>query len=75
MQESAVKVSNVLYRNVEGTTPTKEAIKFECSESVGCDGIVLQNIHLMMNSGGTPTAHCQNVTGTARGTVFPTACF
>lgn len=74
-QETAVKVSNVLYRNVEGTTPTKEAIKFECSESVGCEGIVLQNIHLMMNSGNTPTAHCQNVTGTAKGTVFPAACF
>lgn len=74
-QDSAVKVSNVFYRNVEGTTPTKEAIKFECSESVGCQGIVLQNIHLVMNSGGTPTAQCENVAGSTRGTVFPAACF
>lgn len=34
LQESAVQVSNVVYKNVKGTSASDAAIDFECSKSV-----------------------------------------
>jgi polygalacturonase len=47
-----VDVSNVVFRNIRGTTVTKEAIKLDCSGSVPCRDITLQNIDLRMMEGG-----------------------
>jgi polygalacturonase len=49
---AAVDVSNVVFRNIRGTTVTKEAIKLDCSGSVPCRDITLQNIDLRMMEGG-----------------------
>ncbi|WZY83491.1 hypothetical protein YC2023_029875 [Brassica napus] len=46
-QKSAVQVSNVLYKNIHGTSSSPEAIKFVCSKSIPCQGISLQNVELV----------------------------
>jgi hypothetical protein len=45
-QKPAVQVSNVVFKNIRGTTITKDAIKMNCSKNVPCQDITLQNIDL-----------------------------
>ncbi|XP_057982118.1 polygalacturonase-like [Malania oleifera] len=71
-QASAVKVKNVLYQNINGTSASEVAISFKCSKSIPCEGIVLQNISLKREGEGTPTkALCNNVEFTEKGIVSP----
>ncbi|KAI4383000.1 hypothetical protein MLD38_008886 [Melastoma candidum] len=48
-QASAVKVSDVVYRNIRGTSATKVAINFDCSKTHPCTGILLQDIDLSLS--------------------------
>lgn len=52
MQKSAVQVENVIYRNIKGTSASKVAINFNCSESVPCKNLVLQNVKLTAHQKG-----------------------
>ncbi|OEL16145.1 Polygalacturonase [Dichanthelium oligosanthes] len=74
-QGSAVEVSNVVFKNIRGTTITKDAIKLNCSKNVPCHGITLQNIDLKMEGGkGDAESTCQNANWTKSGTVLPQPC-
>lgn len=74
-QRSAVEVSNVVFKNVRGTTATKVAIKLNCSMSVPCHGITLQNIDLRMHGGmGNTVSTCQNAKWRKYGNVRPQPC-
>ncbi|WVZ56019.1 hypothetical protein U9M48_006606, partial [Paspalum notatum var. saurae] len=46
-QESAVGVRNVRYINIHGTSASKAAINFICSEALPCDGILMRDIYLV----------------------------
>ncbi|GMH04416.1 hypothetical protein Nepgr_006255 [Nepenthes gracilis] len=70
-QKSAVKVSNVRYQNIKGTSSTKMAIKFDCSQSFPCQEIVLQNVNLAHEGGGAAAADCQHVKLMDKGHVSP----
>ncbi|KAK4839940.1 hypothetical protein QYF36_026117 [Acer negundo] len=71
-QSSAVQVKNVVYQNIKGTTASKVAVKFDCSENYPCQGIVLQNINLQAEeSGESVEASCNNVQETQIGVVTP----
>lgn len=74
-QTSAVRVSEVSYSNIVGTSATKQAIRFACSESVPCQNIILQNIYLTLTSGESATSFCENVMGFSLGSVTPPPCF
>ncbi|XP_010554840.1 PREDICTED: polygalacturonase ADPG2-like [Tarenaya hassleriana] len=65
-QKSAVQVRNVVYRNIKGTSASGMAIKFDCSKSYPCKGIVLQNVNLQ---GGKAT--CSNAQVMGQGSVSP----
>ncbi|BFG42913.1 hypothetical protein CerSpe_291870 [Prunus speciosa] len=65
-QRSAVQVKNVLYQNIRGTSASTDAITFNCSQSVPCQGIVLQNIQLQNGR-----AKCNNVKPAYKGAVSP----
>ncbi|KAK8554267.1 hypothetical protein V6N12_031233 [Hibiscus sabdariffa] len=39
---SAVQVKNVVYTNIKGTSASEVAIKFDCSKTHPCQGILLQ---------------------------------
>jgi polygalacturonase len=73
---AAVDVSNVVFRNIRGTTVTKEAIKLDCSNNVPCHDITLQNIDLRMEGGGKGVAEsvCENAKWRKYGTVLPPPC-
>lgn len=76
-QGSAVEVSNVVFKNIRGTTVTKDAIKLNCSRNVPCHGITLQNISLKMQGGNGKDAAvstCQNARWRKSGTVLPQPC-
>ncbi|CAA2967915.1 polygalacturonase QRT2 [Olea europaea subsp. europaea] len=60
-QKSAVQVKNVVYKNIRGTSASEVAMKFDCSRTVPCKGIVLQNVHLTGKAGGNAKAKCRNL--------------
>ncbi|XAR69456.1 Polygalacturonase [Bertholletia excelsa] len=70
-QKSAVQVKNVLYQNIKGTSASDVAVKFDCSKSFPCQGIVLQNVHLQRGGGATVKAQCDNVKFSEKGIVSP----
>ncbi|GLJ53503.1 hypothetical protein SUGI_1141540 [Cryptomeria japonica] len=74
-QTSAVRVSEVGYFNIRGTSATEQAIRFACSESVPCENIILQNIYLTLTSGDSATSFCENAMGFSLGFVTPPPCF
>ena len=74
-QDSAVKLSNIVYQNIRGTSASEVAIKFDCSKTVPCKGIYLQDVILTPEDhggGGSSTiATCENVRYVHRGKFFP----
>lgn len=70
-QSSAVKVKDVVYKNINGTSASEVAIKFDCSKTHPCQEILLQNVKLQEQGDRTAKAICNNVKLTEKGTVFP----
>ncbi|KAI3525120.1 hypothetical protein L2E82_02451 [Cichorium intybus] len=72
----AVNVKNVSFVNIGGTSATKEAIRFACSDVSPCEGVYLENIHLVSAfQGTTTTSFCWEARGTSSGTVYPPPCY
>ncbi|KAL9261999.1 Polygalacturonase-like protein [Drosera capensis] len=69
-KESAVLVSHVYYRNIKGTSRTKSAIIFNCSDNVPCHSILLQDI-MLSHDGFKAEADCRNVQLVNKGIVSP----
>ncbi|KAG6690826.1 hypothetical protein I3842_10G032100 [Carya illinoinensis] len=71
-QDSAVQVENVIYENIQGTSASDVAIKFDCSKSFPCRGVLLQNINLESGGEGKiAKALCRNVKLADKGIVSP----
>ncbi|KAG8489327.1 hypothetical protein CXB51_017418 [Gossypium anomalum] len=73
-QVSAVRVSNVLYKNIRGTSASRVAMKFDCSKSFPCRGIFLQDVALRPQEEeheDIAKASCSNVRLSYRGNVSP----
>ncbi|KAK4343890.1 hypothetical protein RND71_036984 [Anisodus tanguticus] len=72
-QTSGVKISQVTYKNIQGTSTTQVAMKFDCSPSNPCKGIQIQDIKLThMNK--KAKSFCNNVQGTEKGVILPDSC-
>ncbi|KAF3673493.1 Eukaryotic translation initiation factor 3 subunit H [Capsicum annuum] len=71
-QTSAVEISEVLYRNVTGTSKSQKAMKFACSDTVPCRDITLDNVNLVARD-GTAEVYCNSATGVIAGYVHPEA--
>ncbi|KAF3597040.1 hypothetical protein DY000_02023561 [Brassica cretica] len=71
-QTSAVKISQIMYRNITGTTKSEKAIKFACSDSVPCSHIVLNNVNLE-GKDGQVEAYCNSAEGFGYGVIHPSA--
>lgn len=75
MQSSAVQVKNVLYKNIEGTSASEVAVKFDCSKSYPCEGIVLQDVNLRREvEDEAAKAECNNVDDLAQTGVVSPRC-
>ncbi|XP_023531798.1 polygalacturonase-like [Cucurbita pepo subsp. pepo] len=74
-QASGVKISNVTYQDIHGTSATQIAVKFDCSPTNPCVQIRLEDINLTSRKNQTAQAVCSHVEGIATGLVEPTSCF
>ncbi|CAN8304935.1 unnamed protein product [Cochlearia groenlandica] len=73
--DSHIKISNVTFKNVWGTSTNKVAVSLQCSKSFPCKDIQLTDINLTHKGrGGPATALCENAHGYARGKMAPPSC-
>ncbi|XP_072979357.1 polygalacturonase QRT2-like [Typha angustifolia] len=70
-QKSAVAISNVLYKNIKGISASETAVRLNCSRTVGCKDVELQNIDLFWEDGDHTYASCNNVQWTGVGRISP----
>ncbi|XP_058099864.1 probable polygalacturonase At1g80170 [Magnolia sinica] len=71
-QTSAVKVSNITYNRIFGTSQRSNAINFACSKTVACTNIFMSNIGIdSIGDNELTTSFCQNAYGIIRGQVIP----
>uniref|UniRef100_A0A0D9WWQ7 endo-polygalacturonase n=1 Tax=Leersia perrieri TaxID=77586 RepID=A0A0D9WWQ7_9ORYZ len=74
-QKSAVEVSDVLFKNIRGTSASEEAITLHCSSSVPCHGITLENVKITVKGGSSDAkSTCQNAEWKKSGSVSPQPC-
>ncbi|XP_059625329.1 exopolygalacturonase clone GBGE184-like [Cornus florida] len=78
---SNVKISNVHYKNIRGTTVSNVAVALNCSEAVPCEGVELVDIDLKssgisekIESQSTISGLCSNAKATFSGKQNPSAC-
>ncbi|CBI28390.3 unnamed protein product, partial [Vitis vinifera] len=59
---SRIKLSNVSFRNIRGTTSTQVAVKLLCSQGVPCQDVELGDINLKYNGKEGPAmSQCKNI--------------
>ncbi|XP_074293837.1 polygalacturonase-like [Silene latifolia] len=73
-QESGIKISNVTYKEIRGTSSTEVAMTFNCSTLSPCSGIKLENVNITFLDQEAQST-CNNVQGQAIGMVQPKSCF
>ncbi|XP_028759742.1 probable polygalacturonase At3g15720 [Neltuma alba] len=70
----AVKVSDVTFRNFQGTAASENAIQLLCDRVIGCTNIVLDQIHITSSvPGKTADASCLNAHGKSSPSNVPQA--
>ncbi|KAL0341388.1 UNVERIFIED_CONTAM: Polygalacturonase [Sesamum radiatum] len=72
-QVSGVKISDVSYQDIQGTSATQVAVKFDCSKTSPCQGIRLENVKLSYKNQAAE-ASCSNAAGTTAGVIQPSSC-
>ncbi|GAA0164076.1 hypothetical protein LIER_19795 [Lithospermum erythrorhizon] len=71
-QTTALEISQIMYKNISGTSKSKEAIKFACSDYVPCNQIILNNVNLERED-GSAEVFCNSAKGIIHGYVNPSA--
>ncbi|XP_050261315.1 exopolygalacturonase-like [Quercus robur] len=75
MAPSRVKISDIYFKNIRGTSSSKVAVALECSKGMPCQNIYLENVHLDLSSGEKhATSTCKNVRAKYIGTQLPPPC-
>ncbi|OAY45590.1 polygalacturonase [Manihot esculenta] len=72
-QGSGIKVSDVAYHGIWGSSATPVAVKFDCSRKSPCTGIYLGDVNLTYRNQPSE-ASCKNADGVAIGFVQPSSC-
>ena len=65
-----VQISDVMYKNITGTSATKEVINLTCSKNFPCEGIKMENVNLNYGNNGAQSV-CKNVKGLRANSVKP----
>ncbi|XP_062150086.1 polygalacturonase-like [Alnus glutinosa] len=72
-QGSGVKISDVTYQDIHGSSATQVAVKFDCSSRNPCSKIKLENVKLTYQNQAAKSS-CNHAAGAASGVVQPTSC-
>ncbi|KAL5055277.1 hypothetical protein RYX36_035959 [Vicia faba] len=72
-QASGIKISDVTYQDIHGTSATQVAVKFDCSSKYPCSGIKLEDVKLTYKN-QVAEASCNHAGGAALGLVLPESC-
>ncbi|CAI8617445.1 unnamed protein product [Vicia faba] len=72
-QASGIKISDVTYQDIHGTSATQVAVKFDCSSKYPCNGIKLKDVKLTYKN-HVAEASCNHAGGAALGLVQPESC-
>ncbi|KAI3675163.1 hypothetical protein L1987_84748 [Smallanthus sonchifolius] len=70
---SKVKISNVSFRKIRGTSSAKVAVKLVCSSLAPCESVEVADINLTFN-GGQATSECTNARPKVTGQNVPGVC-
>ncbi|KAB1671171.1 hypothetical protein [Gossypium barbadense] len=73
-EESKVKLSNISFKNIRGTSALPEAVKFICSGSSPCQNVELADIDIKHTGPEPATSQCLNVKPKTSGKLNPTPC-
>ncbi|XP_038886976.1 exopolygalacturonase isoform X1 [Benincasa hispida] len=72
---SLVKLSDIYFKNIRGTSSSKVAVALECSKGIPCQNVNLENVHLNLSSGENhPSSTCKYVRARYIGTQVPPPC-
>ncbi|CAA7404565.1 unnamed protein product [Spirodela intermedia] len=72
-QDSGVRISEVRFNDIRGSSATPVAVNFNCSRSSRCTDIFLQDVKLTF--GDRPAkSSCSHVDGAASGVMSPPSC-
>ncbi|KAK6774039.1 hypothetical protein RDI58_029278 [Solanum bulbocastanum] len=72
-QVSGVKISDVTYQDIHGTSTSQVALKLACSKANPCQGIRLEDVNLTFKN-QQAQALCSNAAGTSYGVNKPESC-
>lgn len=72
-KDSGIKISDVTYQNVQGSSATQVAMNFGCSRSNPCKNIRLQTVSLTYQNSKAQSS-CLNADGASTGVVSPESC-
>jgi galacturan 1,4-alpha-galacturonidase len=72
---SKVAVTDIVFKNIVGTSATPEAVTLNCANNLPCQGIQLHNVDLKYaGQGNTTLSVCKNVAGKSSNVAKELAC-
>ncbi|XP_043714446.1 exopolygalacturonase [Telopea speciosissima] len=75
MAPSRVKLRDLYFKNIRGTSSSPVAVTLECSKGVPCKNVNLEDVHLDLARGGTiAKSSCLHVNVKYAGTQIPPPC-
>jgi galacturan 1,4-alpha-galacturonidase len=69
-----VKLSNINFTGIKGSSATPEAVVLKCSKGYPCQNVCLKDVQLKNVNGSDAIAVCANVNPQFSGTVLPKTC-
>ncbi|KAJ8773916.1 hypothetical protein K2173_009347 [Erythroxylum novogranatense] len=70
---SGIKISDVTYQDIHGTSATEVAVKFDCSTKYPCTGLNLEDVKLTYKN-QPAVSSCKNADGGATGSLQSNSC-
>ncbi|GAB4825772.1 hypothetical protein Ancab_008648 [Ancistrocladus abbreviatus] len=71
---SGVRISDITYQDIHGSSAIEVAVNFDCSSKYPCNNIKLEDVKLSYKN-SPPRSSCANADGSTSGVVEPSSCF